>query len=141
MSGRALNGPILDSVATPTGKGYFMVASDGGLFAFGDARFAGSMGATKLNKPVVSMAPDPDGQGYWLVAADGGIFAFDAAFYGSTGNLNLNKPVTGMVAGTAGYLMVAQDGGIFAFGGVPFYGSLGGHPPGTAVVAVATLSR
>ena len=49
-----------------------MVASDGGIFAFGDARFVGSMGGRRLNAPVQSLVPDPDGAGYWLVAADGG---------------------------------------------------------------------
>ena len=63
-----------------------MDASDGGIFAFGDATFYGSMGGAHLNAPVVGMAPTPDGGGYWLVASDGGIFAFgDAKFYGSTG--------------------------------------------------------
>ena len=42
--------------STPDGGGYWEVASDGGIFAFGDARFYGSMGGTRLNKPVVSMA-------------------------------------------------------------------------------------
>ncbi len=32
------------------------MASDGGLFAFGDAQFFGSMGGTPINKPVVGMA-------------------------------------------------------------------------------------
>jgi hypothetical protein len=137
MSGRVLNGPVLGSVATPSGQGYWMVASDGGIFAFGDAGFSGSMGGRKLNKPVMSMAPDPDGSGYWLVASDGGIFAFDAPFYGSTGHLHLNKPISGMVPGRAGYLMVAEDGGTFAFGDVAFHGSLGGNPPARPIVAVA----
>jgi hypothetical protein len=45
------------------------------------------------------MAATPDGKGYWLVATDGGIFAYgDAAFHGSTGNINLNKPVVGMAS-------------------------------------------
>jgi hypothetical protein len=45
------------------------------------------------------MEPTPDGDGYWLVAADGGIFTFgDAAFYGSTGAVHLNKPIIGMAA-------------------------------------------
>jgi ribosomal protein L24E len=122
---------------TPSGRGYWMVASDGGIFAFGDARFYGSMGGVPLNEPIVSMAPDPDGAGYWLVAADGGIFAFDARFYGSMGGVPLNEPVTGIVPGSAGYLMVATDGGIFAFGDVPFAGSLGDDPPPDPVVAVA----
>ncbi len=64
--------------------GYWLVASDGGIFAFGDAGFHGSTGSQHLNRPVVGMAVTPDGEGYWLVAADGGIFAFgDAVYKGS----------------------------------------------------------
>ena len=34
-----------------------------------------------------------------MVASDGGVFSFgDAAFYGSTGNIRLNKPIVGMAA-------------------------------------------
>ncbi len=45
------------------------------------------------------MAADPATGGYWLVAADGGIFSFgDAPFYGSTGNIVLNRPIVGMTA-------------------------------------------
>ena len=83
--------------ATPDGRGYWLVASDGGIFAYGDAAFHGSTGALVLNQPVVGMAATPDGGGYWLVASDGGIFAFgDAAFHGSAGDLTLNQPVVGM---------------------------------------------
>jgi hypothetical protein len=72
------------------------VASDGGVFAFGDARYFGSTGAIKLAHPVVSMAGTPDGRGYWLVASDGGVFAFgDARYYGSTGAIALTRPVVG----------------------------------------------
>jgi predicted secreted protein len=75
------------------------VASDGGIFAFGDAGFHGSMGATRLNQPVVGIAATPDGNGYWEVASDGGIFAFgDAGFHGSMGATRLNKPVVGIAA-------------------------------------------
>ena len=43
------------------------------------------------------MAATADGKGYWLVASDGGIFAYgDAAFYGSTGAMTLNKPIVGL---------------------------------------------
>ncbi len=51
--------------------------------------------AIDLNKPIVAMASDPSTGGYWLVAADGGIFSFDAPFLGSTGNLNLTRPIVG----------------------------------------------
>jgi hypothetical protein len=61
-----------------------LVAADGGIFSFGDARFHGSTGSLTLNKPIVGMAGTPSGGGYWLVAADGGIFSFgDAQFYGT----------------------------------------------------------
>jgi hypothetical protein len=33
-----------------------IVASDGGIFSYGDAQFHGSMGGIPLNKPVVGMA-------------------------------------------------------------------------------------
>ncbi|HLI52938.1 MAG TPA: PQQ-binding-like beta-propeller repeat protein [Acidimicrobiales bacterium] len=80
--------------------GYWLAASDGGIFTFGNLSFCGSTGNLTLNKPIVGMASTPDGGGYWLVASDGGIFTFgDAHFYGSTGNLTLNKPVVGMSAG------------------------------------------
>ncbi|MDA8275332.1 MAG: hypothetical protein M0029_08125 [Actinomycetota bacterium] len=80
-----------------SGAGYHEVASDGGIFAFGDAQFYGSMGGHPLNAPIVGIATTPDGQGYWEVASDGGIFAFgDAQFYGSMGGHPLNAPIVGI---------------------------------------------
>ena len=95
MSALRLNGPVLDSIPTPSGRGYYMVASDGGIFTFGDAVFHGSTGNIKLNAPVQSLVPDPDGVGYWLVAADGGVFSFEGAFRGSLGD---NPPAHPIVA-------------------------------------------
>jgi hypothetical protein len=123
-----------------TDKGYWTVASDGGIFAFGGAQFYGSTGALRLNQPVVGMAATPSGKGYWLVARDGGIFAFgDAQFYGSTGAIRLNQPVVGMAATPSGkgYWMVASDGGIFAFGDAQFYGSTGAIRLNQPVVGMA----
>ncbi len=57
---------------TPDGGGYWLVASDGGIFSYGDAQFYGSMGGQPLNKPIVGMAATPNGNGYYLVASDGG---------------------------------------------------------------------
>ena len=58
--------------STLNGLGYWLVASDGGIFSYGDAAFLGSRGGQPLNKPIVGMAATPDGGGYWLVASDGG---------------------------------------------------------------------
>jgi hypothetical protein len=107
--------------------GYWLGASDGGIFAF-HAPFAGSVGSIKLNKPVVGMAGTPDSLGYWLVASDGGIFSFGtAAFFGSTGAMKLNQPIVGMgsTPDGAGYWLAASDGGIFTFGTAAFFGSTG----------------
>jgi hypothetical protein len=87
-------------VVSPAPKaGYRLVASDGGIFAFGSAGFYGSTGGVSLVKPIVGMTASPDGRGYWLVASDGGIFAFGSAgFYGSTGAVKLTRPIVGMAS-------------------------------------------
>jgi hypothetical protein len=128
VGGPALTPARADTSSPPATPGYWLVASDGGIFSFGSARFLGSTGNIHLNQPITGMAPTPTGNGYWLVASDGGIFAFgDAGFFGSTGNIKLNKPITGMAATPTGkgYWLVASDGGIFAFGDAGFFGSTG----------------
>jgi len=78
--------PIVALAPTPSGHGYWFVASDGGIFAYGDAPFLGSTGAITLNEPIVGMAATADGRGYWLVASDGGVFTFgDVPYLGSGG--------------------------------------------------------
>ena len=37
------NAPIVGIAATPSGKGYWLVAADGGVFTFGDAPFLGNV--------------------------------------------------------------------------------------------------
>ncbi len=126
--------------AATTKGGYWEAASDGGVFAFGDAGFYGSMGGTHLNSPVVGIAPTPDGRGYWLVGADGGVFAFgDAGFYGSMGGTHLSAPVRGIAATPDGhgYWLVGADGGVFAFGDAGFYGSPAGTHPASPVTGIA----
>ncbi|MBO0694048.1 MAG: hypothetical protein J2P58_14180, partial [Acidimicrobiaceae bacterium] len=128
LRGVALARPIVGMANDPAGSGYWLVASDGGVFTFGAAGFHGSTGNIRLNRPIVGMAATPDGRGYWLVASDGGIFTFgDARFFGSTGNIRLNRPVVGMAATPdgGGYWLVASDGGIFTFGDARFFGSTG----------------
>jgi hypothetical protein len=134
------NRPIVGMASTPDGHGYWMVASDGGVFTFGDANFYGSAGNIPLNRPVVGMAATPDGHGYWLVASDGGIFTYgDAGFHGSAGAIPLNRPIVGMARTPDGhgYWLVASDGGIFTYGDAGFYGSAGAIPLNRPVVGMA----
>jgi hypothetical protein len=139
-----LPGPNIAITPTPSGFGYWTLASGGGVFTSGNAGFYGSMGATPLNQPMVGMASTPDGKGYWLVAADGGIFSFgDAAFYGSTGSMALNQPIVGMAPtpNGKGYWLVAADGGIFSFGDAAFYGSTGSMALNQPVVGMAATAN
>ena len=81
-------GGAVEICSTPSGQGYWVVGSDGGVFTFGDAAFYGSLGDVELDEPIVGMAATPSGQGYWLLGRDGGIFTFgDAAFYGSAAGM------------------------------------------------------
>jgi hypothetical protein len=143
-TGSLTNPPMAANLCGPPGSGgYWMVARDGGIFAFCDAKFHGSMGGTRLNQPVVGMASTKSGNGYWLVAADGGIFSFgDAAprFFGSTGAIRLNSPIVGMARTPSGegYWLVAADGGIFAFGDAKFFGSTGAIRLNSPVVGMAS---
>jgi alpha-tubulin suppressor-like RCC1 family protein len=127
MAGHPLNAPVVGAAFTPRHDGYWLVASDGGIFTFGSAGFQGSMGGQHLNRPIVGMAATPDGRGYWEVAADGGIFAFgDAAYFGSTGGLNIGQAVVGVAATPTGngYWITTTSGAVFSFGDAPFEGSL-----------------
>jgi hypothetical protein len=56
MGGTALNAPIVGVAVAPLGLGYWLVATDGGIFGFGDGTFYGSMGGSNLNRPIVGVA-------------------------------------------------------------------------------------
>ena len=130
--------PAAAATTVSGSPGYWLAASDGGVYGF-DAPLYGSMRGQHLNRPVVGMAGTTDGLGYWLVAADGGIFPYgEAHFYGSTGGIRLNQPIVGMAADpvTGGYWLVAADGGVFPFN-APFFGSTGNIPLNKPVVGMA----
>ena len=93
----SLNAPIVGMVPSTTAAATFMVASDGGVFAFGDAHFAGSCpGIGGCSGAAVAVMPDASGNGYWLVTHTGNIYTFgDAPYYGATGNTG--SPVTSAV--------------------------------------------
>jgi hypothetical protein len=112
-------------------QGYWMVGSDGGVFAFGDAGFVGSLPGIGVHvNDIVAVVPTSTGKGYWMVGADGGVFAFgDAGFVGSLPGIgvHVNDIVAVVPTSTGkGYWMVGADGGVFAFGDAGFVGSLPG---------------
>ena len=101
-----------------SGHGYFMVASDGGVFAFGDAHFAGSCpGIGGCYGAAVSVMPDSTGNGYWLVTNLGRVYAFgDAANYGQPPPESV--PVVDAVATPDGhgYWVLYANGAVLPFG-------------------------
>ena len=120
--------------------GYWMVATDGGIFNFGNAGYFGSASSMPLNQPIVGLAATPDGQGYWEVASDGGIFNYgDAGFFGSAASMPLNKPIVGIAATPdgQGYWEIASDGGIFNYGDAGFFGSAASMPLNQPIVGIA----
>ncbi len=125
-SGQAdsLDAPIVGMVPSSDGNGYFMVASDGGVFAFGDAKFAGSCpGIGGCAGSAVAVMPDHSGNGYWLVTSAGDIYAFgDAPFFGAPSPQS--SPVVNAVATTDGhgYWILYANGTVLPFGDA---GSLG----------------
>ena len=127
------------AIAPDTSIGQWVVAADGGVFAYAGAPFYGSMGGRHLNAPIVGIAATPSGHGYWLVGSDGGVFTFgDAPFAGSLAGQSINAPIVGMT-GTPdgnGYWLVGADGGVYAFGDAVFYGSMGGQHLNAPVVGI-----
>ncbi len=114
----SLNAPIVGVVPTVTRHGYFMVASDGGVFAFGDARFEGSCpGIGGCAGTAVAVMPDHTGNGYWLVTSTGAVYAFgDATFYGTPPPDSI--PVVDAVATPDGhgYWLLYANGAVTPFG-------------------------
>ena len=135
----SLDAPIVGMVPSTDGGGYFMVASDGGVFAFGDARFAGSCpGIGGCSGAAVAVMPDASGNGYWLVTQSGHIYTFgDAPYFGAPGPQSV--PVTSAVRTPdgRGYWILFANGAISNFGDAGSYGSpagqMGGLNPATAI--------
>ncbi len=96
-----LQAPIVGIVPTPTGGGYWMIASDGGVFGFGDAGFRGSVPGA-LNgglpaSPIQGMVAFGT-EGYIAVGGDGGLFAFCSfdCYMGSLPDVNVGPYVPGI---------------------------------------------
>jgi N-acetylmuramoyl-L-alanine amidase len=121
----------------PHGGGYWMVAADGGIFAFGDARFYGSMGGTQLAASVTALAVDPTTGGYWMAAADGGLFSFGAPFAGSAAGQPLTRAMVALAPTPGGgYLLVDGDGSVRAYGAAVYRGSVTVPPLAGLTVAI-----
>jgi hypothetical protein len=145
-----LNRPVVGITPTADRGGYWLDASDGGVFSFGDTQFYGSIPGLginpagsglphRLNAPVVGMVPSVDDRGYFMVASDGGVFAFgDATFEGSCPGIGgcVGSAVAVMPdASGHGYWLVTNAGAVYSFGDARYLGAPGntGWPITSAV--------
>ena len=72
--------PVVSMAGTADGAGYMMVGANGGVYAFGDAHYAGSLPGLGISvSNVVGLALSPDANGYWMVSNTGAVFAFGDA--------------------------------------------------------------
>jgi hypothetical protein len=135
---RRLNQPVVGIVPSADQKGYFMVAADGGVFTFGDAKFEGSCpGIGGCAGAAVAVMPDGTGKGYWIVTTTGHVYSFgDAIYHGGPGPQG--APVTSAVrtADGGGYWILLSNGAVFPYGDATKLGSptgIGGANPATAI--------
>ena len=141
---KRLNAPIVGMVPSSSGTGYFMVASDGGVFAF-NATFSGSCPSLSggCSGAAVGVAPDGTGMGYWLVTATGHVYAFgDARPFGSPGQQSSHITSIVRTPDGEGYWILDANGTVFPYGDATDYGSLpggaaGGLNPATAIFATS----
>ena len=110
MGSHRLNEPIVAMAPTHDGRGYWLVAADGGIFAFGDATFEGSLGSSPITSPIANMTPTPDNEGYWLLSQAGTVYGFgDAGKYGSGQGIICPRDVARR--DTGGWLLGPDCGG------------------------------
>ncbi len=113
------------------------------MFAFGDARYFGSAGASHLGSAVVGMAVAPAGRGYLLATSKGDVLRFGAVPLGAA---KLAAPLGSAVAAMAatpdakGYWLVTTKGKVVPFGDAHNYGSMTGALK-AAIVGIAPTAN
>jgi hypothetical protein len=121
---QVIPGPVAGEASTPDGGGYWIALSDGKVYAFGDAKWAGdadtanwSGGSVPPGAPIVGIAAaGGDDNGYYLLDGEGNVYAFGATYYGEATAPN-GTPVA-IVADPAGggYWIVTADGNAYGYG-------------------------
>ena len=111
--------PIVGITRSESGNGYRLVARDGGVFSFGDARYFGSLPSRGIRvTDVVGMARTPAGSGYWIARSDGLVYAFGHAAKFRSFVASRCDPVTAIFSDPVqqGYRLVTRAGVTISFG-------------------------
>ncbi len=131
----------------PRRSGYWMLGSDGKVYAYGQAAHLGDPSAVlPADVKVVHLEPTPSGNGYWILDSRGGVYAFgDASAPGSVvvSQLKPGEKVTSLSAtpSAKGYWVFTNRGRAMAFGDATPFGDMSGIPlNGPVLGSVATPS-
>lgn len=104
---------VIDIESTPSGDGYWLLASHGRTFAFGNAR--------RLRSPsdirAADMATTPSGTGYWILARGGRVLSYGDALELGSGKATEGTAVALRPTPTgAGYWILWSTGAVQAIG-------------------------
>ncbi len=114
-----LRAGIVAVAADASGKGYWSLSADGGVFTSGSSPYLGSPNGNTLAGFATDIASTPTGNGYWITTTHGAVYHYgDARWFGSARNQNLSKPVVGIAPTPTGrgYWLVTTGGRVFAYG-------------------------
>jgi hypothetical protein len=109
--------------AMPNGRGYWVLTTLGGVYAFGQARHHGSLARSGVDAHGVQIRSSPTGAGYWILASNGRIYAFgDARSVTSKlapGGVDFWPTPSGR-----GHWLLLPDGRVGAYGDADHFGDV-----------------
>jgi VCBS repeat-containing protein len=124
-------------IATTGGQGYWLLAKDGGVFAYGDAAHHGNN--LNTGNDIIGLAPTPTNKGYWTADDDGTVFAYgDAVNHGSRVSEANNIRAFAARPQGDGYWLVTADGVVTARGGAGHHGNTPALASGHKVVGMVS---
>lgn len=106
---------IVGMASTPDGRGYWLLASTGAVYDFGDAS---PRRVRRHRRPVKGIVASPEG-GYWLYTAQGDVYADGTRSYGSPVAQHIHTAaIVGMAATPdgRGYWLVSSTGVVYHYG-------------------------
>jgi len=117
---------LLSDPPAVTPPGYLLVSSGGAVYAFGSARWQGSVNSTERSSSVVGIAIDPATHGYWVAESSGRVVGFDAPSYELARGRSAPSDITGIEAMSngKGFWLVSGSGGVWNYGDAPYFGSM-----------------
>jgi hypothetical protein len=118
---RRRTAPVIGMAANRSGRGYWLLAKNGVVRAFGNAK---KLPRIMRPGPFAGIVSSPHG-GYWLYTTQGNVYrSFDTPWYGSPPASGVHSaPFTGMLATPdgRGYWLTTSVGAVYAYGDAKAY--------------------